>query len=431
MAERVRSQFGAGQGHARPARACNIAGRWRVAVALAVCGLIALLVAAPSPAPRALPPRAVAGDAPAHGGLSAPTPGEPALSVHAATSDVAEPALAAGQADICGIGVVDTSADDPDGAGQIPPDARAAASAQLVATLTAAGDDRVRAAGRLLQLRALPDVDAAAALDDLVRIATQSQDPAVYAAALEACTRARSSASSACGALGAWRWAALDPGNAAPWLRLAQEARDAGDDQALAAAIYQVSQSRRIDWHDDDLAVSAMRAIPRDASPLARTLDARAIADVRDAWTSPAYGGLATFCAAGADANRAPVCDASANLLVHDGGRAYETRLGIRMGHGLGWPARRLEDLRLQRDALETTNADVSLIARPYSCAAAGRLQQWASMRQHGGELGAQRVQMASAGGDIIRAVAQLRLQRAARRRALDEAPPGTTETDQ
>ena len=431
MAERVRSEFAAGQAHARPARARNIAGRRRVAVALAACGLIALLTAALFPSPRATPPRAVAGDGPARHGMAAPKPAEPARPARAATSSLVEPALAAGQADICGIGVVDTSADDPDGAGQIPADAKAAASAQLVATLTAAGDDRVRAAGRLLQLRTSPDGDASAALDDLVRIATQSQDPAVYAAALEACTQPRSSGSGSCGALGAWRWAALDPGNAAPWLRLAQEARDAGDDQALAAAAYQVSQSRRIDWHDDDLAVSAMSAIPPDASPLARTLDARAIADVRDAWTSPAYGGLATFCAAGVDANREPICDASANLLAYSGGRAYETRLGIRMGHSLGWPARRLEDLRLQRDALEKTNADASFSARPYSCAAAGRLQQWASMRQHGGELGAQRVQMASAGGDIIRAVAQLRSQRGARRRALDEAPPGTVEIDQ
>jgi hypothetical protein len=285
----------------------------------------------------------------------------------------------------------------------------------------------------LLRLAALRDEPpdeaagaAAAALAALAGAAAQSDDPAVYAAALAACLRAPGTAPAACGTLDANRWASLEPTNAAPWLRLAQDARDAGDDAALAAAVYQASIARSVDWHDDALALAALQALPPDASPLARTLDAHAIAQAREGWAAPAYGGVAAFCAPGTDANRDQVCEAAAALLLRPGASLAEQRLGARLGRSLGWPAPRLEDLRLQRDALARADIDAAPDPQAWDCAAADRLRRQAALRARLGDTGARRALLAAAGHDLAGDVARLRALRAQRLARLESAAPDT-----
>ena len=325
---------------------------------------------------------------------------------------------------VCDVGVGETGADDSDGTGRIPPAQRAEAARRLDAALAVAPDPRARAAGRLLRLSALrgEDSDGAAqdTLADLAREAVQSDDPAVYAAALGACAHAGDAVPAACGVLNANRWSSLEPGNAAPWLRLAQDARAAGDDAGVAADVYQASIAARIDWHEHALALAALRAIPADASLLARTVDAHAIAQAADGWAAPAYGGLVAFCEPGADANRDQVCDAAASMLLRPGASAGELRLGARLGRSLAWPPDKLDELRLQREVLATAEADAAPDARAWDCTSAERIRQQAELRARLGESGARRALLAAAGRDMATEVERLRARRASRMARVD-----------
>ena len=422
MMERYRSVYGA-----RRVQATTGWSRRRRAVVAGVAAITLGLVAAalcrpadpPTPRPAEPQSREFLGFDPSR---DTAEPSAGTASLHAAATTPTAARRVDGQVEVCGLGLVATSVDDPDGGAHVPPAQRDDAARLLAAALAAAADERAQAAGRLLRLRALREdgsdqaaADAGGTLAELAGAAAQGGDPAVYAAALEACGQASAPAPAACAGLSANRWASLEPSNAAPWLRIAQEARDAGDDDALAAAVYQVSLAKRIDWHEDDLALAALRAIPAGAAPLARALDARAISQARDGWAAPAYGGLAAFCAPGVDANRDQLCEASARLLLRPSARPYEARLGARMGRSLGWPARQLDDLRLRRDALDRIDVDPPADAQPYSCAAAAQLQQWAATRQRLGETGARRALVADAGQRLDDAVVQLRALRASR----------------
>ena len=424
MVERDRSTPGTAR--VRPTTAWSPRRRAVTACATAVGLAIvaaALCRGADTSAPRPVEPtsREFLGFDPSRDAVASSTPTptlQPALALPARARRID------GQVDLCGLGQVTTSADDPDGSAHISTAQRDDAAHRLLAALASAPDERAQAVERLLRLRLhdssterADDPDATNALADLAAAATRTNDPAVYASALAACGRLSTSepTPAACMALAATHWASLEPTNAAPWLRIAQQARDAGDDDALAAAVYRVSLATRIDWHDDDLALAAFDALPADAQPLARTLDARAIAQARDGWAAPAYGGLAAFCAPGVDANRDQVCDASARLMSRPDASPYETRLGARMGRSLGWPQRRLEELRLQRDALARIDIDAPVDTNPYGCAAAGQLRQWIATRHRLGETGARRSLLASAGQGLDDAVARLRADRASR----------------
>ncbi|HEY8974394.1 MAG TPA: hypothetical protein VIN75_09265 [Burkholderiaceae bacterium] len=399
------------------------------AVAVAALAAAAFVVARrPDQTPPRLPdpPRAFLGFDPSH---EADPPGAaPAAPV--ATHRRSSRARDAGT--ICGLGPMPAPVDGQEGS-SIPPSQHVDASRRLESALVNAADPRARAAGRLLRLDALRD-DASDAADatamqtvaELAADAAQSADPAVYAAAMAACARKAGEAPAACGALNANRWSSLEPTNAAPWLRLAQEARAAGDGAALAADVYQASIARRIDWHDADLALAAFQAIPSDASPLARTLDAHDIARASDGWAWPAYGGLVDFCAQGADANRDQTCEAVASMLLRPEARAAESRLGARLGHTLGWPASRLEALRLQRDALAQAQESAPSDEQAWDCASADRLQARILRRQRLGETGALRLQLAEAGMDIDAEVARLRASRAGRVARVEAAGDAT-----
>jgi len=329
------------------------------------------------------------------------------VSRQAAAPPTAAPAPAPG-ARVCGL-------QDVDGGARIP-QARRDAALALQDAMAASPDERTQAAGLLLQMRAAHGPEAApmataadAPLHGLADLAARSSEPAVIAIALEACAERPA----ACGAAAPARWAELEPANAAPWLLLAHEAEASGDDAALAAAVARIAQASTLDWHDGDLAERALRAIPPGASALERTLDVHAIAGAREDWAAPAYDGLVAWCTDD-DRRRAPACDAAAQLLVRHASRPAEARLGARLGRDLGWPAQRLQALRLQRDALGRAGAGL-VAADDYGCAATRRLRDQLVLQQRLGDAGATRALLDRTGHPFAEAVDALRRARAAR----------------
>lgn len=104
---------------------------------------------------------------------------------------------------------------------------RADAGLARVAARLAAGGEREQVAARLL----IDDVEGASVL------AERGSDAMAYQMALKACGPLARASAPSCARLSAQRWAALDPTDARPWLRLLEEAHGRGDAVAVDAAL--------------------------------------------------------------------------------------------------------------------------------------------------------------------------------------------------
>lgn len=327
-----------------------------------------------------------------------------------------------GQEEVCGFGFVQTNVQKPDAFAHIPDLLKKHAEQKAFNSMISSPDERVQAAGLLLKERAAQGdaTQGSGSADHLAQIARRSSDPVVYAIALEACGMQQAGTSTpGCDSLSATQWAQLEPTNAAPWLRLAQEAQASGDTSGLAEAIYRITQAERIDWHANDAAVLAMQALPEGTGSLARTVMIHEAWSAQVNWTPASYQGLLQFCELSGDVNRAQVCNDAAKLFVRAGTTPAELRAGIRIGQNLGWDAQRVEDLRLRRDVLSLAVANAPFYEHPYSCASVRELQNWSAAQQQAGELGAAQLLLQRSGQGLESAVAALRRKRLERRTAV------------
>lgn len=331
----------------------------------------------------------------------------------------------AGQEEVCGLGFVQTNVQKPDAFAHIPDALKKNAERNALHSMTSSPDERVQAAGLLLKERATQGDatqrigNGGVSADSLAQIARRSSDPVVYAIALEACGMQQAGTSTpGCDSLSSTQWARLEPTNAAPWLRLAQEAQASGDTLGLAEAIYRITQAEKIDWHANDAAVLAMQALPEGTASLARTVMMHEAWSAQVNWTPASYQGLLQFCELSGDVNRAQVCNDAAKLFVRAGTSPAELRAGIRIGQNLGWDAQHVEDLRLRRDVLSRAIANAPIYEHPYSCASVKELQNWSAAQQQAGELGAAQLLLQRSGQGMESAVAELRRKRLERRTA-------------
>jgi hypothetical protein len=184
--------------------------------------------------------------------------------------------------------------------------ASSAASRRIDAALRSSSDPFARATAVLLDLG---DIDPAERERQLARLALDSNDPRVYGLAFRTC---RQHERNGCEALGARRWAELDPDNGVPWLYLLDEARARGDSSGIQEAMFRLAAARRF---DEGFARSA-GAIIASAAPgdLAATFDLAARALGMEAAQLVPYSGLSAICRpeAASDANLAQSCHAAA-----------------------------------------------------------------------------------------------------------------------
>jgi hypothetical protein len=328
-----------------------------------------------------------------------------------------------GQEEVCGLGFVQTDTQKPDAFAHIPDLLKRNAEQKAFNAMSSNPSERVQAAGLLLKERAdQGDVTKVSrSADQLAQIARQSNDPVVYAIALEACdTQQAGTSTPGCDSLSATKWAQLEPTNAAPWLRLAQQAQANGDTSSLAEAVYRITQAKKIDWHANDAAMLTMQALPEDMDSLSRTVMMQKAWSAQVDWTPASYQGLLQFCELSGDVNRAQVCNDAAKLFVQAGTSPAELRAGIRIGQNIGWDTQRVEDLRLRRDVLSRAAANAPFYEHPYSCESVRELQNWFAAQQQAGELGAAQMLLQRSGQGLEPAVAALRHKRLERRTAVN-----------
>lgn len=373
-------------------------GTWLLAGLVLALVAARLLTGAPaSDQVEAAPPAARAAPAALPPAWSLPTPslGAPA---EPAPHRLAEPPSA--PEEICGFSQAGLAADQPYSLQHLPPGVRGQALDALEARMLAHADAQVRAAGLLIGARARGG--SRSRIEQLARLAAVSQDPVVYAIALEGCRDRSGADAAACSLLSRTQWVRLDPDNAQPWLELAAEAREQRDAEAEAEAMRRAARARRSDGHAGLLPALVDRALGEATPPLQRTLAVSASWMLQAAWTSPHTSQAHGYCMSdlSADPERRSLCNVLAETLARHGTSVADLSVGLAIGTAVGWPASRLQSLQREHDALSEA-AFTPLIGADLGCEAIERLQAWTREVGRLGELQAMREVLARSGRSI------------------------------
>lgn len=216
-----------------------------------------------------------------------------------------------------------------------------------------------------------PGAEAAVALmqgrvADLVRFALRDHDPRAVQWALAAC---RQSAEPMCRMLSPRLWIELEPDNGNAWLAL-MEAEPA----AQADALYGLSRASRFDERDGSVVAAIDAALPAGLPVQQRIHVLVRALGVDMAHSMPTFSPALRACsqAAVSDLNRRAQCDALAQLLANRSGTLLSHMVGARLGEWVGWPAERIEALRLQIEQAQKNlneQVDAGLKLPALSCA--------------------------------------------------------------
>ena len=199
---------------------------------------------------------------------------------------------AIGLMEVCGFGVVQVPPDDPDPVQRIPRALRQSALDTMDALMLASDDTQVRAAALWMGAR-LRGRDVRGRIEQVARLAASSQDPFVYAIAMEACKGRNAGDGGSCQLLSPAQWVRLDPDNAVPWRALAAEARERDEPLAEHAALQFADRAPRSDVHAGRLPLLVDKAMGAQAAPLQRTLALNAGWSAEAVWAA-SHGQSAT-----------------------------------------------------------------------------------------------------------------------------------------
>lgn len=247
------------------------AGAVELGIVMLVMGLNATAPA--GPAPGMAKQRAVVQSLPIHDALVAPsqeitgTPGtllRSRDSIAAATKERTE-------VEICGFGTVTLQPDNPYPFQNIPLALRESALDTAEAVMLASDDIQVRAAALWMGM-SRGKRDARGRIEQIARLAVGSQDPVVYALAIEACKSRTSNDYGTCHLISRAQWAHLDPDNAIPWLEVAAQARQNNEPDAEDVATRMAAHARYSKSQEGLLPTLVDRALGAHVTPLQRTL---------------------------------------------------------------------------------------------------------------------------------------------------------------
>lgn len=292
------------------------------------------------------------------------------------------------ETEICGAGMVTTPADDPHRLQGLSPSERSAELDRIDALMLGDGDDRVRAAALLIGARSR-STETRARADRLARLAVGSQDPAIYAMALEACHGLATTEAGACQLLSRAHWVRLDPDNVFAWLELAAEAQDRFEPDAQAEAMRHAALARRSEAYESLLPELLDRTLGSQAAPAQRTLALGSSWNVQMAWmlshSSAAYSYCASDAALGWE-ERQHSCEAIAQTLAQRKLRLADLGIGLVIDKGAGWPVERLQAMQ-QLNAAISAISGLQTIGQDFTCDGVARMQAWLLELDARGEL--------------------------------------------
>lgn len=240
--------------------------------------------------------------------------------------------------------------------------------------------------------------DATREIDALVDEAATTNDPFVYAMAVQACGAGdpKSKRGGRCQLITLDRWTQLDGDNFIPWLFLAAAAEARGDAAARQEALYRASIASASRIAGQELLGRTLPSMPSDLSEFERfTLNFGAVG-VASTWVLPPFQVVTRACTAEAvrDANVHQVCDGLASVLADKSNTLIERAIAIRMAERLGWPTERVQAMKKERDAYYQA-ASLSPPSDALDCASLQKTNESFLRRSRMSELASSRVLIA------------------------------------
>jgi hypothetical protein len=277
--------------------------------------------------------------------------------------------------EICGYGPVTLPPDDPDPLQSLPRALRSDALEEVRAEMTVGGDAQARAAAQLIFLRSNPS-DVQETADALARQAIASQDPAVYAMALEGCRGFGGEGAGACALLNRAQWARLDPDNVVAWLEVGAEAHERGELDAESDAMGHAASARRSDGYEELLPGLVERTLAGSAPSLRHALALDAASTARTIWSASRSNHAYEYCASGLAVDTVRLqCEAIAGILVQRNVGPVERRTGVAIGRQLGWPQDRLNALQ-EADGTSVDPRERPALGLDLSCEGVSRVER-------------------------------------------------------
>ncbi len=207
------------------------------------------------------------------------------------------------------------------------------------------------------------DIPAPERLRLLGTMAASTTDPRVYALAIRTCS---GSTEAACQALSMRRWAALDPGNAVPWLFLLNTAEQAADASGQQEAWFHIASSTRFDegFYTQLQPILSAATDDPDDQRAAEVLSVMGIGMAAGQTISIAP--LLKGCrdAAVADANRAQLCAKVADLLFEHSDAPMARTFGASITKRMTGDGRRSEQIAREQQFWIAND-----VVAPQSCA--------------------------------------------------------------
>jgi hypothetical protein len=260
--------------------------------------------------------------------------------------------IASGETDLCGHGWVNQ--DEVEG---IRAEARAAADrtfSLLKDKLAASPRERESALGLYLQR----------STESLIRLASASRDPQVYALAFLSCGYSRSGA---CESLSAEQWAKLEPDNAVPWLLVASAPYNGitRDD-----AIYRASAAQRVDAHFPDFLGMLQWPEIRGQAPQTRSVLAEDLSGLRLTLPTLPLSPFYRFCnvPSVAEPSHMSICNNLAKLFLDRDRTMIGLTVGVKLAQSADWSPDVVKSLAETKTAYQAA----------YQAALAGRMPQTA-----------------------------------------------------
>jgi hypothetical protein len=192
----------------------------------------------------------------------------------------------------------------------------------------------------------------------LVRMAQTTTAPQVYALAYSACHAGNLDFGAACGQLTLEQWARLDPDNALPWLKLADQRKAQGDPAGIDEAFFRATLAKTVTGIEDLVRRAALGHMPPDAPPLAQ---ADLVADLfNSAMLERLTGSPLHYCEDQAlhDSNRRQTCAQLGEMLATRSDNLLDLHIGIAISQRAGLPPERIAALQEESDAMRQQGID-------------------------------------------------------------------------
>jgi hypothetical protein len=221
--------------------------------------------------------------------------------------------------------------------------------------------------------------------EPIVKLALNSGDANVYAAALYACEAAKGGT---CGLLSYERFATLDPDNAVAWLMVASAAEKRKDEPASVAALQRASSAKNFDTRVPPLGALYMSPSVQGASPLEKASVGARLISMNGLVSQNQLLGVGRYCGSGEAMNevRREMCNALASKIEQNDTTLMGLRIATRIGERVGWSAERLQALKDEYSFAEQHMLHSTLDENMFSCDSFAKQNQWMAKSLASGE---------------------------------------------